>query len=178
MGGSRRAARARARAARARALLAAVTALACGGLVACGGAPGPAAGGVCAQAGQVDRLVVTRTDPFPGSGAHFTFPAKVVVSDPGQARSVARAACALPYMHSGAYACQEGRFRGWYTLGFATNGTRLPAVRIESTCEDVRGLRGVRLAAFAPGFWRVLGTAMGLAHPGRQDFLPGQPPPQ
>ena len=178
MGGSRRAALARARAARARAFLAGVTALACGGLVACGGAAGLSAGGVCAQADQMDRLVVTRTDPFPGNGAHFTFPAKVVVSDPGKARSVARAACALPSMHSGAYACPEGRFRGWYTLGFTAGGTKLPAVRIESICETVNGLRGTRWAAFAPGFWRVLGTAMGLAHPGRPDFLPGQPPPQ
>jgi hypothetical protein len=70
--------------------------LACS-LAACGSAAsGTGASGLCGQASQVTHLAVERVDGILRNRQHFSSPAKVTVSDPAKARSVAVAACAPP----------------------------------------------------------------------------------
>src|ERR1019366_9852409 len=75
------------------------------GAAASGGPPastGPAsqvrslAGGpLCANAGAVDRLTVSRVNTISANHSHFAFPATVTVTDAVQARTAAQALCAL-----------------------------------------------------------------------------------
>lgn len=153
------------------ALLAAV-ALACSALAACGSAvaAGTGGGGVCSSAGRVDRLVVERVNLIRQNHPRFTFPAKITVSDPAQARSAAQAVCALPPMPSGSFSCpaDSGII---YWLTFTADGKKLPPVRAEATgCGEVRGIGQIRWTVHSPGFWRTLGTAMGIGHPNNSTF--------
>jgi len=152
-------------------LLAAV-ALACSALVACGSAvaAGTGGGGLCSSAGRVDHLVVERVNLIRQNHPRFTFPAKITVSDPAQARSVAQAVCALPPMPSGSFSCpaDSGII---YWLTFTADGKKLPPVRAEATgCGEVRGIGQIRWTVHSPGFWRTLGTAMGIGHPNNSTF--------
>jgi hypothetical protein len=153
------------------ALLAAV-ALACSALAACGSAvaAGAGGGGLCSSADRVDRLVVERVNLIRQNHPRFTFPAKITVSDPAQARSVAQAVCALPPMPSGSFSCpaDSGII---YWLTFTADGNKLPPVRVEATgCGEVRGIGQIRWTVHSPGFWRTLGTAMGIGHPNNSTF--------
>jgi hypothetical protein len=153
------------------ALLAAV-ALACSALVACGSAvaAGTGGGGLCSSAGRVDHLVVERVNLIRQNHPRFTFPAKITVSDPAQARSVARAVCALPSMPSGSFSCpaDSGVI---YRLTFTAGGKKFPPVRAEATgCGEVRGIGQIHWTLHSTGFWRTLGTAMGIGHPNNSAF--------
>lgn len=53
----------------------------------------PSAGPVCAAAGRVDSLTVSRVDVIQGNGLRFTFPPRIVASGPWQVQAVARAWC-------------------------------------------------------------------------------------
>jgi len=145
--------------------LPAVVALACAALAGCGQAAAShtAAAGttVCADAAHVDRLAISRTSTNPG---HFTFPARVTVSAPRQARAVAHALCALPTMPSGTISCPADLGIS-YGLRFAAGGHRLPPVTVQATgCQRVSGLGRTRWTARSPAFWGVLGAAAGI-HP-------------
>jgi hypothetical protein len=140
----------------------------CCGLAACGGA---GASQLCDQAHQVDKLTVTRIDHARKYPVRFSFPAKVTVTDPEKVRSVARELCALPVMPTGPMSCGANSFLGWYNLTFMVGRKRLPTVRLTDTCDEVRGLGKVRWTARTPGFWRVLGNAMGLPHANVITFL-------
>jgi predicted small secreted protein len=147
--------------------------LACSALAACGSnANGPGAGGgdLCSNVGQVDHLVVKRVNLIRRNHPHFTFPAKVTVSDPAKARSVAHAVCALPPMPSGTLSCGIDTLI-MYQLTFSAGGRKLALVSVKATgCGDVRGLGQTRWTARSPGFCRVLGTAMGIAQSGDSTF--------
>lgn len=144
------------------------------GLTACG-ASDPVAHisgeGTCAYPNRVVKMVVLRVNSFPKNHIHFTFPAKVEVSRPVTVRSVLSAACALPDMPSGNMSCGSGSFTGSYGLNFSTGSKQLPVIRISSICEKVTGLGRARWVARTPGFWGLLGSAMGLAHPAMSTFL-------
>lgn len=139
-------------------------ALACSALAACGSVvgTGTAGGGLCGTASRVDRLVVKRVDDFPQNHLHFTFPAKITVSDPAKARSVADAVCALPVMPRAYMSCPVD-FGIVYRLTFTAGGKKLAPVRADpGGCREVRGIGQTRWAARSPGFWRNLGAAMGI----------------
>lgn len=149
-----------------------VLALGCAVLAACGSARAgtPASGGLCASAGRIDRLVVERVNQIPRNHERFTFPARVTVTGPQEARTVARAVCALPPMPSGGLGCPADRGIV-YRLGFTADGRKLPVVSVEATgCRGVRGLGRSAWTARSPGFWRLLGTAMRIGHPGASAF--------
>jgi hypothetical protein len=145
--------------------LAAVALAACGSAVAAG-----TGGGLCRSAGRVDRLVVERVNLIRQNHPRFAFPAKITVSDPAQARSVAQAVCTLPPMPSGSFSCPAD----WgiiYWLIFTADGKKLPPVRAEATgCGEVRGVGQIRWTVHSPGFWRTLGTAMRIGHPNNSTF--------
>lgn len=149
-----------------------VVALACPALTACGSDLGPSAAryGLCGNAGGVDRLVVERMNLLPQNHPRFTFPAKITVSDPVKARSVAHAVCALPPMPRGPMSC--GADMGiTYRLGFAAGARKLPPVRADvGGCTGVSGIGQTRWTARSPGFWRALGAAMGIAQPSQPTF--------
>lgn len=154
--------------------LAMVLAIAVAGaaLAGCGSARAgtPAGSGLCASAGRVSRLVVRRVNQIPRNHERFSFPARVTVADPAKARFVARALCALPPMPSGAMSCPADWGIG-YRLRFTADGRKLPAVTAQATgCRGVRGLGRSAWTARSPGFWRVLGSAMGITHPGSSAF--------
>lgn len=149
-----------------------LAALACSALSACGSAVGPstAGGGWCGNAGRVDRLVVERADLLPQNHPHFTFPAKVTVSDPVKARSIAHAICALPPMPRGPMSCGADMGIG-YRLSFAADGKKLAPVRAEvGGCTEVHGIGQTRWTARSPDFWPALGAAMGIRHPSLSTF--------
>jgi hypothetical protein len=140
-----------------------VAALACATLAGCGQAAAShtAATGttVCAEAGHVDHLAISRASVNPG---RFTFPAEITVSSPRQAQAVARALCALPVMPSGAINCPADVGIS-YRLRFAAGGRRLPPVKVQATgCQQVSGLGQTRWIARSPAFWAVLAQAAGV----------------
>ena len=159
------------------------------GLAGCGGATGNAAaapaagptgsasqvrsatsGTLCAGAGTVDRLTVVRLNTIPANHPHFSFPATVAVSDATQARTVARALCALQPLPGGAMACPIDLGIA-YRLDFAAAARSLPRVTIQAGgCETVSGAGLPLWSMRTPAFWSVLGKAMGLTNPGHAAF--------
>ena len=130
---------------------------------AAGGATGAAAG-LCAAVPEVDRLTVSRDDPWP---VHHVRPSRRVgVSPVQQARTVARAVCALPRMPRGAVACPAD----WgvsYQLEFAASGRRFGVVTVQAGgCRRVSGVGSPRWAVQSPGFWSALDRAAAVPWPG------------
>jgi hypothetical protein len=144
---------------------------ACSALAACGSTVGTGTTGSspCGTGGRVDRLVVERVNHIRQNHPHFTFPAKITVSDPAKARSAAQAVCALPPMPSGGFSC--GADMGIvYRLTFTADG-KLPTVRADpGGCSEVRGIGQTPWTARSPGFWRTLGAATGIGHPNDSTF--------
>jgi hypothetical protein len=129
-----------------------------------------ASGTLCADAGAVDRLTVSRIDAIPANRSHFSFPAVVTVRDAAQARSVARQLCALQPQPRDVVACPAD-LGVTYQLEFATSRHSLPPVVIRAGgCEQVSGAGLPLWTMRTPAFWAVLGQAMGLAHPGHAAF--------
>ncbi|MGH9127983.1 MAG: hypothetical protein ACRDY2_03220 [Acidimicrobiales bacterium] len=131
---------------------------------------------VCASAGSLDHLVVTRRDVFPQNHIRFSFPSSVTIDAPAQVRNVARALCALPAMPSGSYHCPEDLGIS-YNLRFAGPGLLFPAIGVDATgCEGVSGFGfPSRWVATSPHFWVTLGEAMGLANPSYGVFRGDEP---
>jgi hypothetical protein len=120
--------------------------------------------------GQLDRLVVVRSNALPQNHIGFSFPARVTVSNPAKVQAVARALLALPPIPSGAFAIPID-LGITYRLIFATAHEQLAAISVDATgVEAVRGLGPTRWVSGSAGFWTTLGKAMGLAHPGYDAF--------
>ena len=121
-------------------------------------------GGLCASAQTVQRLSVHRVNMLPQNHERFTFPARANVNDPTKIRMVAQAVCELPPMPGGAFACPAD----WgikYQLTFTADGNKLPTVTIDATgCQTVQGFSRTIWVARTPGFWSVLGKAIGVPH--------------
>jgi len=131
----------------------------------------------CQEAAHVDRLVIRRNDPFPQNQIRFSFPAVVTVTEAASVRNTLEALCALPVMPHGTYNCPAD-FGVTYDLRYSA-GRPLAAVSIETSgCEVVHGLGATRWTIGTPGFWHVLGEAMGLPAPTLGTFagtLPSAP---
>jgi len=126
-------------------------------------------GTLCAAAGAVDRLTVSRVNSFPGNHQRFSFPATVAVTDAARATPVARALCALPSA-SLDIGCPAD-LGIIYRLDFASAGHNFRPVTIRAGgCEGVSGLGLNRWLIRSPAFWGVLGQAMGLPDPGHVAF--------
>jgi hypothetical protein len=135
----------------------------------------PATEALAQALGRLDRLVVLRSDSFPQNHISFSFPAKVTVSDPVAVQAVARALLALPAMPSGVLHGPADLGMA-YRLVFATADERFPPINVDATgTQTVRGLGGARWVARSPGFWRTLGTTMGLARPDYATFRGNMP---
>lgn len=158
----------------------AALALACVALAGCGHAvatdtTGPAGTGVCANAGQVDRLTIDRVSSFPQNHLHFSFPAQVTATSPHQAQAVARALCALPPMPHGPMSC-PGDWGVSYRLHFATSRGGLSPVKVDpGGCQEVYGLAPARWIARSPAFWGH--PRQGGGHRSRQRCNIRRPPP-
>jgi hypothetical protein len=140
-------------------------------LAACGSSSG--SDPFCGNTGQVGSLTVTRASLPKENRLHFSFPARVTASSLANARGVAEAACALPPMTNKAVACPND-MGITYRLTFLTPaGRKLATVIADPTgCVNVTGLGAVRTVVRSPGFWRTLGQAMRLNHPGQMVFIP------
>lgn len=129
-----------------------------------------AAPALCGSVAGLDRLVVSRADASAKNHVHFAFPGVVTVTDVAAVRGVARALCALPKIPRTSFACPAD----WgvtYQLVFSARGRAFPLVHADATgCQMVTGLGGARWTARSPQFWKTLGRAMGLAHPGQAVF--------
>jgi len=125
---------------------------------------------LCGSVAGLDRLVVSRTDAFPMDHFHFAFPEIVTVTDVAAVREVARVLCALPKMPRTGLHCPAD----WgitYQLAFSARGRTFPVVHADATgCQKVTGLGGARWTARSSQFWKTLGRAVGLAHPGQAVF--------
>jgi hypothetical protein len=123
-----------------------------------------------AELAHLDRLVVRRSDAFPSNRISFSFPSLVTVSDASDVRAVARALLSLPLMPQGMFCPVDLGIR--YHLSFLAGDDRVITVSVSATgCEDVNGLgRPLRWVARTPGFWRTLGSAMGLSKPDYATF--------
>jgi hypothetical protein len=119
---------------------------------------------LCASASTVTRLVVLRSRLINRIQVmHFPFPPQVIVTNAANARAVAAALCALPKMPGGLINCPNQILGATYRLTFTVAGKPLPVVTVQATgCQTVTGVGPVRRVATTPGFWRVLGNAIGL----------------
>jgi len=131
---------------------------------------------LCASIANLSRLVVRRSDAFPENRRDFAFPASVTVDRAATVRRVAQALCALPKMPRGALHCPAD-FGITYQLTFFTKSHSFPTVGIDATgCQKVHGLGPARWVSRSPGFWQILGNAMGLTNPGSSTFAGHSPP--
>ena len=133
-------------------------------------ANGATGGPLCAVAGKVDGLVISRVESL-DNGETFTFPAHVTVAEPQQARAVARVLCALPVTPRRALLCPND----WgldYRLAFSTGDSEPTPVTVDVTgCQTVNGLGGRWiLGPSASAFWRVLAVAAGLTPADQSTF--------
>lgn len=164
----------RARPGRALAPLPVVAALACAALTGCGSTASaqnaPAGTTVCAHAGDVDHLTISRINSFPRNHVYFTFPARIAVTSAHRSQAVAHALCALPRMPAGMFSCAND----WginYRLIFTAGDSKLAPVTVDATgCQQVTGLGPVRWTVFSPAFWSVLATAAGITPADQASF--------
>ncbi len=115
---------------------------------------------VCRIDERVASLSVRRDAP--SNPTTFSFPGVVSVVRASDARSVARALCALPLMPKGVFHCPSD-IGPTYSLRFRAPTYSVTLVTLDPTgCEVVHGLPGIRWVATSPRFWRILGDAMHL----------------
>jgi hypothetical protein len=125
---------------------------------------------LCDSIARLDRLVVRRRETFPQNQLRFSFPAVVRVDEAAAVKEVATALCALPRLPSGALFCPADLGVA-YQLTFSARTRPFPTVRVDpSGCQTVVGLGPTRWVARSPGFWKILGRALGLANPGNEVF--------
>jgi hypothetical protein len=116
----------------------------------------------CAAPPAATRLLVRRLGGrVAGTGAQA--PATAWITSVTTVRRVERALCQLPVRPPGTYHCPAD-FGVSYSLSFWAGSLALPIVTVAPTgCQLVGGMPGpARWTALSPGFWRVLGSALGL----------------
>jgi hypothetical protein len=118
---------------------------------------------LCDNLLRVDQLIVTRQAP--GNQFRFAFPSRVMVTSASLARGVAVAACALPNVPKGEHCAAEVAVS--YSLNFVVDGDVI--VANPTGCETVAGLGPLRTTQRSD-FYRLLGHAMRVKHPGRGTF--------
>jgi len=173
----------------ARGMLAVITITALIGLAACGSAPAggagqpspagaghttaPAGAALCAAAGQVDKVVVTRVPAVPASSAHEPLPAGITVSDASRVRALAAGLCALPLLRHGPLLSCPADFGGAYRLVFAAGRRGFPPVSVQgSGCRIVTGAGPARTWSRSPQLKRLLSEVAGS----KGQLIPGSHP--
>ena len=118
---------------------------------------GAAGGGLCANLASIEQATVTRVNLLHNKYGPFEFPARVSVTSPVLARSLASAVCGLPRFPAGVFACPMDlglRYRVQF------NGQVGPVTIDPAGCETVSGAGPVRRAS--SGFWPKFGRVLGL----------------
>jgi hypothetical protein len=129
---------------------------------------------LCQHTATVTRLEILRNHVMRVPQLQVGFPSQITITTAANARTAARALCALPLLPRGVLHCPNLTVGTTYLLRFTADGRQLPAVTIEATgCEVVSGVGSARWAAKSPGFWRTLATAANLSPPGRSVFIGG-----
>jgi len=83
---------------------------------------------LCRSVGNLNRLVLRRSDAFPQNHMRFSFAAEVTVTVASKVREAARALCALPRMPSGTFHCPAD-FGIAYHLVFSAGDRAFPPPR-------------------------------------------------
>ncbi len=120
------------------------------------------------SASKVVKLVVIR---LPDAATGFRFPRVLVSRDDSRIRQIARTLCSLRRLNNaGKFIACPADFGISYVLQFSTATERLAPVKIDAAgCEFVAGIGGSRWLLSSPGFWPLVGAAMGLI-PADQDW--------
>jgi hypothetical protein len=163
----------------ARGMLAVISAGALIGLAACGsmaadGAGHPASAGagptrepaaiasasarvpLCAAAGRLDRVVVSRVPALSAGSPHELLPGGITVGDAPRVRALAAGLCALPLMPRGVVNCPAD-FGDAFRLVFAAGRRGFSPVRVQgSGCRIVTGVGPARSWSRSPQFKQLL----------------------
>ena len=116
---------------------------------------------LCAAAGRVDRVVVSRVPALPAS-PHEPLPGGITVRDPSRVRALAAGLCALPLMRHGPLLSCPADFGGAFRLVFAAGRRGFSPVGVQgSGCRIVTGVGPARSWSRSPQFKRLLGKATG-----------------
>jgi hypothetical protein len=151
---------------------------ACGSTPAGGGHPASAAVGhtkepaaaatasagvpLCAAAGRVDRVVVSRMPGLSASSRAEPLPGGITFSDPPRVRALAAGLCALPLMPHGPLLNCPADFGGAFRLVFAAGQRGFSPVVVQgSGCRIVTGVGPARSWSQSPQFKRLLGQVTG-----------------
>lgn len=117
---------------------------------------------LCRSVSGLQTLTVTRKDAFSQNHPEFNFPSVTTVSNQTQVQIVAKALCALPQRHSQTSINCPNDSGISYELAFSNKRQHFPLVIIGGGCSFVRGLKKDQWVEQSPGFWHILGTAMGM----------------
>ena len=179
----------------ARGMLAVISVSVLIGLAACGstaadGAGHPASAGVghtrepaaiarasagvplCAAAGSVDRVVVSRVPALSASSPHELLPGGITLNNAPRVRALAAGLCALPLMPRGLVNCPAD-FGGAFRLVFAAGRRGFSPVGVQgSGCRIVTGVGPARSWSRSPQFKQLLD----MVTDGKGRLIPGSHP--
>jgi hypothetical protein len=121
---------------------------------------------LCGHIPALTQLEVARDNSLPQNHITFGFPARVVGTSPASVQAVAAVLCGLPQETIANCPADLG-VRYW--LYFSPARLHLAPVEADPAgCADIIGL-GAPARWALPRFWRALGAAMHLLHPGEND---------
>jgi hypothetical protein len=125
---------------------------------------------LCAAAGRVDRVVVSRVPALPTSRPDEPLPGGITFRDAPRVRALAAGLCALPLMPRGLVNCPAD-FGGAFRLVFAAGRRGFSPVGVQgSGCRIVTGVGPARTWSRSPQIKRLLGQVTGgrliPSHPG------------
>ncbi len=121
---------------------------------------------LCRDIPALTELEVARANSLPQNHITFSFPARVVVTNPASARAVATVLCGLP--RDTIINCPIDLGIS-YWLYFSPARLQLSPVEADPAgCAYILGL-GVPARWALPRFWRTLATAMHLLRPGESE---------
>jgi len=124
---------------------------------------------LCAAAGRVDRIMVSRVPPLSASSPHELLPGGITFRDAPTVRALAAGLCALPLMPRGPVNCPAD-FGGAFRLVFAAGRRGFPPVGVQgSGCRIVTGIGPARTWSRSPQFKRLLDKVTG----GQGRLIPG-----
>ena len=142
-------------------------------LSACGSRPAvqtPLAGGhdLCQDKTNVERLVVQQPANYPPQYLRFN----VSVMNSAVAQQIAADVCALPIVPPGeSFRCPKD-YPITYAIQFIMLNGDVKTLEGDVTgCQEIWGRGFATRRALSPGFWRALGTAMGLRRPSYETFV-------
>jgi hypothetical protein len=127
---------------------------------------------LCAAAGRVDRVVVSRVPVLPVSPDE-PLPGGITFRDPPRVRALAAGLCALPLMRHGPLLSCPADFGGAFRLVFAAGRRGFSPVGVQSSgCRIVTGVGPARSWSRSPRFKHLLDKVTG----GQGRLIPGSHP--